>query len=485
MPQHHSALSRRHSPAQRSIMAASHVPSRRRGGLIAVVLVLVVGFTGAAAAPVVVGTQAQQRLETMTARASERSPRLEWSVESFERGAYTSTATTRVTWRPPDGEREAVAFELHHRIQHGPRPGGLYWVRVETTPVLDGRLGARVGDIYGERHPIRATYTRRLSGAKRLQVRSPEAEWRAGGDGAGRFQSDGLDLAVESPGGAERWLIDGELPALALRGENGRLAVSGLSATGELGLEGRLANGELELRLERLDAGPTPDGGADAEPALSLRGLRLWQRVAEGDGAVSARFDFEADRLATAAAEYSDIAVSAALEGVPIELVERLSAAAREAQRPGQAPRHALLTTLQRFGAADAVAYGPSLTIEPIEAETASGPVSASARVGVAPPDAAAIGGWLDVLRSAQSRVQLDLPVPVAQGLVAGYLQRRVEAGDKARIEVLAQQQLASFERKGWLERGDDRVSAEIVYDAGVVRVNQQQVADLRRLLGG
>ncbi len=438
------------------------------------------------AAPVVVGMQSQARLDTITTRASERMARLEWSIESFEQGAYSSRATTRMTWRFPEAQRPPATLELRHRIHHGPRPDGLYWARVETVPVVEGGMGTRLARIYGERDPLSATYTEGVTGNQSLRVRSPAVDTQVDG---GRFTSQGLELRIDRRKGDGRVTIDGALPGLELRAGDARIDLHELTVAGELDQSKALTTGHVRLALAGLDVQPRRTASRGAEAVFAVRGLRVSERLDQRDGALAGRLSVEAHDLAVARKRYRALAAEVGVEGIPAGLVERLSRAAREAQAQGRPAWPAMASTFQAHSPGEAVAHAPRLRIERIEAQTPSGPVRLDGHIGVPGLEGDTIQGWLQVLLALEARLRVDLPQGLARALAARYLARQAERSgtvpSQAQLEALAAERLTAFEREGWINRREGQVATEMTYEAGALRINGQRVIDLGRMFGG
>ncbi len=460
--------------------------TRRRRWLIGLAVAAALLLCAAATVPVVVGMQSQSRLDTITTRASERVARLEWSIESFEQGAYSSRASTRMTWRFPEAERPPADLELRHRIHHGPRPNGLYWARVETVPVLDNGAGARLAAIYDERAPFAATYTEGVTGTQRLDVRSPAVAANAGPSGRAVVTSQGFDLRVERSKSEQTVTIDGELPGFELRADSGRIRLHDLTVTGELDQSQALTTGQLRLALAGVDLRRRHNADREPDDFLALRRLRISEHLDEAEGALAGRVSVEADDLAVARERYRDLRAEVAAEGIPATLIERLNRAAREANAQGKAPRAAMLSALQVFSPAEAVAHGPSIRLERIAAKTPSGPVRVDGRVGV--DGDARVQGWLDVLLTLDARLRIDVPTRLARALAARYFARQADAsGSSPSDEALAAraaEQLAALERKGWINRQQGQVDSELTFEAGALRINDQRVIDLGRMFG-
>lgn len=461
--------------------------SRRRWFLgLSVLVVLVVAVV--ALGPIVVGMQSQARLDEITTRASERLARLDWSIESFEQGAYGSRATTRMTWRFPEAQRPPAQLELRHRIHHGPRPDGLYWARVETVPVFQGEMAKRLAAIYGERDPVSATYTEGIGGKQSLRVRSPEVAANVGSGGRGLFTSRGFELSVERRKRSGRVTIDGELPGLELRADDGRIRLHELGITGELDQSNAVTTGNVRLSLAGLDLRRRPNGSREAGDFLGLRRLHINERLDERDGALAGRLSLEADDLALGRERYRDLGAVVGIDGIPVALVERINRAAREAQAQGKRPLPAMVSTLQAYPPGDALAQQPRVRLERIEAQTPAGPVRVDGELGVSGLAGQNIQGWLQVLLALDARLRVDVPERLARVLAARYYARQSEgsssAPTQAELEALAAEQLSTFERKGWIDRSEGQVATQVTYEAGALRINGRRVIDLGRLFG-
>ncbi len=175
------------------------------------------------------------------------------SLESFDRGWFRSTATSRMEARLGP---EAYRFAVHHRVHQG-----FDGVTVTSEPVYPPEAAERLRALFGERTPLSVT-TRLgpLGDSAEIHVHSPAFSGMLPDNPGAHVQSAGLDGTFHVH--AQR--LDGQIhvPEFTLADGEGRLTLRGQVL--ELNLAdpaNRLADARVEYRLDTLDA-TGPDGQA-------------------------------------------------------------------------------------------------------------------------------------------------------------------------------------------------------------------------------
>lgn len=435
-------------------------------------VVLVTAAGGAAAAPLVTGNMAEQRMQAFAENpVLLQSPNVEWAVTSYESSYLGATATSELTLRDPE-RGESVTVVLDHDIKHALAAGDAL-LRIRTTPrIPEGRPQEVARELFGERAPLTVDYRLRMDGVSVARVQSPST-----------------DGTRELDYGAVDWKgLDGEVTANAAGDGDYRLEAPGLrfepasgqvesASMGALDMQGTFESTDLEdiwvgagtakLAFMRVE------GGADGD--MALNGLELSEDVSLRQGRVEIRLDGRIAQIVVPEREVNDVRMSLDAKRLAPELLQALQTISREtAMAESQAQQQRV--TRQILGR---VPWGEVARAEPevalqLEGEAGRGPVSATARVGVSAPsqEQAAQLRMVDLSRRGNAEIRLRAPEPVVVDLFA----QRAQMGDGERSDAAARsaarQQVQALQAQGWIQAEGDTLSASASYDRGQIRVN-------------
>jgi len=193
----------------------------------------------------------------------------------YDRGIFSSNATTRITPRGSD----APAVLLHHDITHGPfsMRGDRLFCLARVTTVADiepGNATSPLRTAFQNKIPLRARTNIALNGAVNSRITSPEDTWRSRDT---EFTWGGLNGTVALlRGGQSGMNLDFRLPRLETNvpGQTGDVLVRGVRLSRSLrrDAQGAIQNGTASFRCSRVEAHAADWGGVRAESvALSSR----------------------------------------------------------------------------------------------------------------------------------------------------------------------------------------------------------------------
>jgi uncharacterized protein YdgA (DUF945 family) len=195
--------------------------------------------------------------------------RLQCERLGYDRGVFSSNATTRISLRDED----APAVILRHRIRHGPfLTGGdrlLGLARVRTVAELEhGNGTGPFRTAFQNKIPLRATTRVALDRSLRSRITSPPDNWQSRDR---EFVWGGLNATVSLLRGSKKGMeLAFRLPRVEVDvpGRTGDLLLSGVrfSSSRQKNQRGRIVNSTAELRCSRFRAW----GGVRAE-SIALR----------------------------------------------------------------------------------------------------------------------------------------------------------------------------------------------------------------------
>lgn len=306
---------------------------------------VVLALAAVAAAPAVLGWQAERIYTRIVERVNADNPDIDVRMEAYERGWLGATARYSVRIAGPyrDALRDLAASERRlaldgrDRIRHGPWAGGrVAMARIDSELRMAGGPGSSQRTANGGDPVLRARTLIDLAGdvRARFHVADRRIEASAGnpGDDAGHLAIEWRDVSGEAG------LVDGVTRLAARAGEmtledgrGGRLALTGveLDDHSRPGGDG-LRLGRTELAIERLDVrADDPDRPAD----MRVEGLTAANETgADGDHAeIGSHLAFERARVG--GTELSDARIETRLAHLRRRPLARLQALIAEAQR--------------------------------------------------------------------------------------------------------------------------------------------------------
>jgi len=431
----------------------------------------------AAAIPWGVGRLAEHRFVTgLESAAGGVDAMMRMHLVRYERGWLSSSAVHRVQLT----DNAAGAFEIHHRIDHLPRPGeGL--ARVHSSPVWTGEAGDAVAHYFGADAPVSADTVVDFDGSLAMTLHSPAFNKALAEEPGVKVTWGGAQgtVHIDAAGKADMRL---NVPGLAMHGQ-------GVVATfADMRLEGQWAgnadpgawSGRTVLKVSAIGLS-SPDGGArlrHVETAIDRRDegetIRLAYRLRIGEGNTLGSADEDSFREGVLELELDGLdkkalaAYADRMEQTPRALPE------------GQQARVNARLALALLG--DLLQGAPELRIRRLGLITPQGSFTASGVIGIEPVQAGASGA--DLL----SRLRLDGRIDVSVALLEGWLARDTYRGVEAALmqrggevdEALARELTQRFVRErieSWASSGilaadRDRYKVQVKLSQGHLSVN-------------
>lgn len=211
--------------------------------------------------PVWLGGQAQRHLGNWQG-GNLGDLRVDHRLETFQRGWFTSTATSQLRLVV---QGEPVEFAMQHRVRHG--YGAL---TLMSEPVYPDDVAVRLDAVFGGQVPLTLhTVIDPITNVAELRIESPSFEAELPDEPGTWLRSEGLQGAFQWS--RERLAGSLELPEMEMRDADSHLRVSGQRLDLDLTDPGsRVSDGWFEYRVAVLDL----EGRGDQGP-LHLERLRL------------------------------------------------------------------------------------------------------------------------------------------------------------------------------------------------------------------
>lgn len=442
-----------------------------RGAILAIALLVAVFLLFA---PLALGYVAETAYGRALADLVARNPGLEIIQDRYERGWFSSSATTELLIHA-EGDARATGRQLHLRLDSRVDQGPLHWIAHAVPPVV-GRVQSRL-EIQGlplvlPVLPLEIDLRLDGSGLARLDV--PAGETPATSDAAGvRHGVIRGEAALTSDQRITAWL---DLPELEILG--GRVAVARLTAA-RLDLERpAMGSGVLRLNAARLDLGAVaaarpiaPALGVATEGAW-IEGLTASLFQARQDPLSDLRLTIAAESAGTASSRYGRSEIGFVGERLDVqmlgELAEGLSALV--SGQVAQEMRGLVAASLFARLVPSLLDHGTRLAIEPLLVQTGEGLAQGHLELSLEGAGGTAASGllarhllgWLAPLRAEGA---LDVPESLAIDLLTGG------TGDAdARAEAAAT--LNAWASEGWVTRRDAHLSSALRFGDGLLTIN-------------
>jgi len=222
--------------------------------------VLAVAAGAWAGAPYATGMWAEQAFRA-NLKALSGHPQVAIELTAYERGWRHSRAASRLTLKAPE---RAITFRLQHQIEHGPTLSLPALARVTTTPTITAERARTVAHYFGDKAPLKSQVRIGFTGAQHLTFASPAYHGPAHHDDNLRVDWQGLNGEADIGASGDRVNLELAAPGLAIAGEEGKVAISGLSARSGLTRQAdHLWVGDSRMAVNKvtLDVPNTEEGG--------------------------------------------------------------------------------------------------------------------------------------------------------------------------------------------------------------------------------
>lgn len=435
--------------------------------------ILVIAAGGAAAAPLVTGNMAEQRMHSFAEHPMLlQSPNAEWTVTGYKSSYLGATATSELTLRHPERD-ESVTVVLDHDIQHALAAGDAL-LHIRTTPrIPEGRPQEIARAVFGERSPLTVDYHLRMDGVSVARAHSPSTDGMRELD-FGAVDWKGLEGEVTASAGG-----DGEyrLDAPGLRFEPGSGEIES-AALGAVHLEGSVEATDLEdiwvgagkatidfLRVEGLDGGVALNRIEIAED-VSLRQERVEMRV---DGRIA--------QLVLPEREVNDLRMTLDAKRLAPELLQAMQTFSREAATAeSEAQQQRIMRqVLGRVPWGEVARAEPLITLD-VRGAAGQGTVSAAGKVGLNAPRQEQVSQirMFDLPSHGYAEVSLRAPEPMVVDVFAQRAQMEAPELSDAEARQSARNQVQALQAQGWIQADGDELFASAGYDRGQIRLNGQ-----------
>jgi uncharacterized protein YdgA (DUF945 family) len=431
----------------------------------------VVIVAGAAAAPYVSGMVIEQRLKSTTALPGV-SDGMAWSVDSFQRGYLSSTATSHLTFDSAEGDRIEVHFK--QTINQMPSLSGRY-ATIETVWVPDAKMKPEVDRLFAGKEPMVLNTSLNIFGGSHTEgvfapINQPEVTFSGGKltidtAASGKFSYTGAfdSLNVSNKGGDE------DIPDSA-----GFKGIT-LDADGVMDTKSHIAwNGQFVMKVASVTVG---EEGSLSGLTLTSHSKRTGDNFAVDLGLDLAKAEFSA--APPAFRSMQDFKFKYGFSNIDAPAMEDVIKKIQQAQKQGEDDPEQMkqVLTMSVMGNLPALLNaGPKFEIDPISFKLPGGTVVLHFSAELPP------GHGSDGMSNPTSLISLldmkgDLSVPEAV-----YQEVQTVAGPDR--QAASQQQLEQMIQKGYVTQANGALSTKFAFNAGQLSINGQPANDLMGVLG-
>ncbi len=453
---------------------------------IALVVVAVVLVAGAAAAPLLIGREAQANYALWVEQLGASG--LQVSSQRYERGWLRASARTEITVpvpRPtPEGGQESreARLTLVSDIRHGPLAGGIGLAQIDTRFLLDGE------PLLAPDYAAALRTHVELDGSSVSRLDFP-ARTIALADHGVSVDFHGLEGTVQAGPGFDSVHLELASAGLGVDGGEGkRLELGSMSlrsntARGVAGL--MLGDGRFQLsrfQIRDPEAGVTFDL---SEFALDGRSAADGERVA-----VDASYTLAS--ASAAGRSYGPAEMQIRIEGLPAAGLAELQRRMRLIQGQHLAPD---LRAIEALGAIQALlpqllANDPRLAVPRLSVRTPDGLVEGELAIQGRGLTVAELGSPGAIARKLEASARLAMPEVLLRATLSRQRQARIlreieqrrQAGEQVAVpaddalermaEASAEQQIEALLAQGLLERTAQGVRTEATFREGLLKVN-------------
>lgn len=444
-------------------------------------LAVAIAVGGWAAAPFVTGMWAERAFRTNLENLSSH-PQVDLEVTSYSRHYLEAEAESRLTLKAPD---DTLHIRLHHAIEHGPTFSLPALARITTTPAIAEDQAEVAAHYFGDKAPLKSQVRIGLTGTQHVTFSSPAYHGPLHNDRSVDVDWQGLSGEAEISAGQDRVTLSMAAPGLEVSGEEGSLALQGLSAQSRMRKQAEhLWLGESDLGLDRLamDLPNNQDGGRiQAEVA----GIRADSAITEGKAADLLRlglgWGFEAATVD--GRNFSDGALAMELRNIDRAAYRELQERATDLQgadltQEQLAERNLALLQelLPRF-----LGRSPKLKVSRLQLETDDGRMEGTARAAYrGDPEAEALpANPARMLQRLNAHARLTLDKPLLLAVLKTTAENKLAAKErigpdqaKQMAPRVAQMRLGMLQGMGILVAEDGKYSVEASWEEGSVTVN-------------
>ncbi len=426
----------------------------------------VVIVAGVAAAPYVSGMMIEQQLQSVSALPG-MSDGLTWSLDSYQRGYLSSTATSHLTLAAADGTRYLIHFK--QTINQIPEMDGRY-ATIQTVWVPDADIKPQVERLFSGKDPVVLNTALNVFGGSRTQgefasINQPQVKFSGGTltintAASGKFSYaaafDSLNIAGQND-------EEGMPQSAAFKGIT-------LDADGEMDKKSHIAwNGQFAMKVASLTVG---NEGALSGLTLTSHSLRTGDDFAVDVGLDVTKADFST--APPAFRTMKDLKFKYGVSRIDANAFEEIIKQIQQAQKQGaddpeQMKQVLGMTVMGQLPAL--INAGPKFEIDPISFKLADGTVALHFAAELPP------GHGSDGMSNPTSLLNLldmkgDFSVPEAV-----YQAAQAEAGSDR--QAMNEQQLQQMVQKGYVTQSNGMLSTNFAFKEGQLTINGQPANDL------
>lgn len=440
--------------------------ARRTLSALALTLVLI-----GTAIPLALGGLAQRTYQDLLGATLDALPTGWVILEHYDRGWFSSSASTELALQPPAGGPPGAALQrirIDSRIEQGPRA----WFSGPGFPVL-AQVQTRVewADSPVRLPALLMTTNLATDGGAQARLQVPALDQPGQTDGY-RLRSSDLSGTVRVRPELREISIDLHLPGMELVAPAGPLAsLTNARLKADLkGWIGDLYTGNARLELGSARLGGTPGPNPDA---TLLEGVAMhWEQAPSGK-TLDLRLDVLAESLRLGTRDYRTAAVGLSAQSLDGRALADIAGALRAltSDTYSQALRGMVGLTLLTRVLPRLLAAGPRLSLDPFTLTTPDGPIAAQLSLTAPPQPGAASSPYRDPatwISALAGEGKLELPEPIARD----WLDR---ASGTARPT--PRERLRTWIDSGWVAADQGRVSSRFQLADGQLTVNGRPVS--------
>ncbi len=431
-------------------------------------------LAGSMATSYVVGGKVQEGLSA-TAKDWSKPP-LAIEVQSYERGLFTSTATT--LWTIDMGD-EPVQFTAQHAIHHGPWPRG-HATEITSTFAIDSDAPPEWVTAYKDKAPLVWTATVGWGKSSQHAMRSPAISGNFDGE---KLSFGGFNADFAMPANLRGMAGTATMPSLHVQPSPDAQDASELQlGTSTMRFDVQQATGQefmvgsFHWALDRFHT-----TSHASKETTTLSGLVLDTDTQLQGDVVNTRINTQVQSFAMPGTQVNDIAVDLGLRNLDAAWLNQFTQASQRMQGDPQALQGLLMGGMQQL-----LAKKPVLEAKRISWRTSDGVGDIAASVAYDGDPATSPNPLADVKVSAR----LSMPQPMLQALLVSrmgsvYLEMLDAEVDPAMMKLAtesfeqeAKARLDTLQQMGILQSKENQLTTQLDYGAGKVQANGKTLSD-------
>jgi uncharacterized protein YdgA (DUF945 family) len=430
------------------------------------VAIAAVVIGGLAAAPYVTGVIIEKQLSGMKALPGMGSGAV-WSVDSYQRGYLSSTATSRLTINTAD---EHLVIHFKQDISQVPSWDGRY-ASIRSVWVPDANVKPEVEKLFNGKEPVVFTTALNIMGGSHTQGDIAPVNVAGLDFSGGKVTIDtarnghfAYGMVIDNFSAVDPESSTGSDIPVVLKGIN-------LTAKGQMAASGIAWDGQAELKVASLSKGQ--------EGSIQGLGITMSSKRTGDDFAVSTGFDVaKADfpNMPTATRDMTNLAYHFRLSRLDAPAIEKIYMQIQQAQKQGMTDQKQLTQAMTLTLMSEMTALlnrGPQFELKPARMTLPSGDVVLNFSVALPPGHASEVMSnpmsLLDLLD-----MQGDFSVPQATLMTA--LNESGQAADDTQLNALVQQ--------GYISRDNGLLKTKFAFKSGHLTINDKPSDNLLGTLG-